>query len=85
MTTKISSVYIDPIVHPECVFIWILALCHQGASRMRGRLGSMGSIGSFDRVSVYVELNLQTIANSYFFTLLFLSAAKYGIYTVFPH
>lgn len=26
--------------------------CHQGASRMRGRLGSMGSIGSFERVSV---------------------------------
>lgn len=26
--------------------------CYQGASRMRGRLGSMGSIGSFEKVSV---------------------------------
>lgn len=27
-------------------------LCHQGASRMRGRLGSMGSISSFERVGI---------------------------------
>lgn len=32
-------------------FILCNHLCYQGASRMRGRLGSMGSMGSFERVS----------------------------------
>uniref|UniRef100_A0A4W6DDK3 TBC1 domain family member 4 n=1 Tax=Lates calcarifer TaxID=8187 RepID=A0A4W6DDK3_LATCA len=27
----------------------VITSCHQGASRMRGRLGSMGSVGSFER------------------------------------
>lgn len=40
------------VVFSERVLILYNHLCHQGASRMRGRLGSMGSISSFERVSV---------------------------------
>ena len=46
-------------IHMFYLCVWFFAtcyksyhhLCHQGASRMRGRLGSMGSLSSFERVS----------------------------------